>query len=177
MPSIVASSTIVASLGLFATSFILCVVAVSTPMWLDRESFGTHTRLGIVHQCWPSLSGSEYCMVAPIDQLPVAWQAAYCLMVVGMISLFGAILCSLGAWYNTHSMRIACNLGFFAACLLALATLIFPGGFSSPLVSGKAFKLPENVSVGYSYILFILSTLFAFLAELFAARIILPVHF
>eukprot|EP01137_Pigoraptor_chileana_P031219 Opistho-2@18715 len=74
---------------------------------------------------------------------------------------------SMSAMRRLRAMRPARYMGFVTSFFFALATLVFPGGFDSEYVGGKAFKLPEGTTVGYSYILFIMSTLLVFVGELF----------
>ena len=54
----------------------------------------------------------------------------------------------------------------------ALASLIFPVGFAGEPVGGEPFKLPEDATVGFAYILFIVSLLCLLAGELIAMKVV-----
>ena len=53
-----------------------------------------------------------------------------------------------------------------------LATLFFPAGFDHGGIGGTPYRLPENSSIGFSYILFILALLFIFFAEMLTLKLL-----
>ena len=56
--------------------------------------------------------------------------------------------------------------------MYCVAALVFPVTFGSTMVGGEVYKLPDNASVGTSYILFVVALIFVFAGLGFATRVI-----
>eukprot|EP01137_Pigoraptor_chileana_P031220 Opistho-2@18716 len=151
-------------------AWIMSIAAVSTPVWLNRDTMGLKTTLGLTAQCDESANGNSWCEEVKYANLPSCFRATLVLLVLGIIALAVTIMLSMSAMRRLRAMRPARYMGFVTSFFFALATLVFPGGFDSEYVGGKAFKLPEGTTVGYSYILFIMSTLLVFVGELFSGK-------
>eukprot|EP01136_Pigoraptor_vietnamica_P026675 Opistho-1_new@81978 len=151
-------------------AWIMAVASVATPVWLTRDTMGLKSSLGLTVQCDESASGRSWCDEVKYADLPSCFRGTLVLLVLGIICLALTIVLSMSSMRRLQAMRPARYMGFVTSFFFALATLIFPGGFDSDYVGGKAFKLPEGTTVGYSYILFIMATLLVFVGELFAGK-------
>lgn len=69
-------------------------------------------------------------------------------------------------------VRVCVCVWFSCHRTTAYGRLIYPTGFKGEPVGGRAYKLPENAAIGFSYILFVVALLMIFIGELFALKII-----
>eukprot|EP00729_Bicosta_minor_P017999 gene17999-25111_t len=83
-----------------------------------------------------------------------------------------ATAATIWSYISAPQLQKARWLGAVAAVVYSLASLIYPTGFKGEPVGGRAYKLPENAAIGFSYILFVVALLMIFIGELFALKII-----
>eukprot|EP00048_Salpingoeca_helianthica_P012455 m.181922 g.181922 ORF g.181922 m.181922 type:complete len:180 (-) comp15378_c12_seq7:144-683(-) len=170
------ATTSVGTATCFLSAVILSIVALATPSWIV-QNFQGQARFGLFVNCIDQRYAGEVKTVCSTpDQLPPQWRATAALLILAIMfmlvaTVFGA-LSYMRAPHLSHSKWIA----FGGSIFHSLASLIFPLGFEGEPIGGRAFKLPDQTAVGYSYAVFVVALVLIFFGQLFALKIICPGH-
>ncbi|KAL3876148.1 hypothetical protein ACJMK2_034020 [Sinanodonta woodiana] len=155
---------------LFLIADIFAIASLAHPEWIITDVAG-HMRLGLTQHCQRIYGRPEICM---FPRLSLVWMLTFILICSGIICL--TVTCSLQflSHWKRKTIKYARWIAFSAMMLFCLAAVIFPIGFAIDEIGGQPYKLPNQIQVGSSYVLFILSIFFTVISELFAGKVCLP---
>eukprot|EP00040_Diaphanoeca_grandis_P004267 m.27831 g.27831 ORF g.27831 m.27831 type:complete len:177 (-) comp15818_c0_seq1:183-713(-) len=171
MPAQVRLSNVAIAVFLCSAS-VLSIVSLASPEWIVQDLHGRVT-YGLTVTCSKPLfddSTSEL-DCGPNKNTPGAWIAALFFISVGCISLILSSVAGVAAFLKPKELKKSKWFGLTSAVCYCIATLIFPAGFNHDDIGGSVYKLPENSSIGFSYIVFIIALLFIFFAEMLTVKL------
>jgi hypothetical protein len=102
--------------------------------------------------CCRVFDGLEKKVCSVPDDFPGAWRATAALVSIGIVLLLLAFAATLWSYIDAKKLQLARWMGAIAAVVYSLASLIYPTGFKGEPVGGRAYKLPENAAIGFSYV-------------------------
>ena len=108
--------------------------------------------------------------------LTVEWAFSLIFIFCGCVCLTSALAVTIISQWERSVEKYSRWAGFFAVIFFCLAAILFPVGFSIDEIGGAPFQLPNNYTVGISYIFFVMAIWITVISELFATKICLP-HF
>ncbi|XP_071509246.1 uncharacterized protein C16orf52 homolog A-like [Diadema setosum] len=155
---------------LFFTADVFALTSLFNPMWVVSRGSGAMT-MGLISQCLTIFGRETVCM--PPTLCP-AWQAALFFIVCAIICLTTTCVMFAYSHRRQSALDYARWFSFSAMVLLCLAAIVFPMGFYVDEIGGEPYKLPSTVSVGSSYVIFLLSIVLTVVSELFAGKLCAP---
>jgi len=167
----------VAIASFLVSASVLSIVALATPEWIIQDLHGRVT-FGLSHTCYtPLFADDETVLDCTFStNSPPAWSVALFVMSIGCICLIISAITSVASFLRPKLLRQSKWMGLAASVNFCIATLIFPAGFDHDEIGGSSYKLPENASIGFSYIVFIVALLFIFFAEILTVKIAFEDH-
>ena len=160
--------------------------------WHFIWHFTGSTRIGLLRSCMTIRNKPTECFT---QSLTVEWAFSLIFIFLGCVCLTTALAVTIISQWERGVERYSRWAGFFAVIFFCLAAILFPVGFSINEIGGAPFQvslilqnyllvnsktiflqLPNNYTVGISYIFFVMAIWITVISELFATKICLP-HF
>ncbi|XP_033119047.1 uncharacterized protein C16orf52 homolog A-like [Anneissia japonica] len=155
---------------LFVVADVFAIASLVNPEWVISEDYG-NMKFGLTKQCQTIYGRKPICL--PPSLCP-EWQVTLSFIIVGVICLTATCLLLFYSLKKVEMLKIARWTAFVGMVVFCIAALIFPTGFYVEEIGGEPYKLPDSVSVGPSYIMFIMSIFLTIVSLLFAGKICLP---
>ncbi|XP_030840620.1 uncharacterized protein C16orf52 homolog A-like isoform X2 [Strongylocentrotus purpuratus] len=155
---------------LFFAADVFALTSVFNPVWVVSHGSGAMT-MGLISQCLTIFGRDTVCI--PPNLCP-AWQMTLLFIVCAIICL--TITCIMFVYSHRRITMLdhARWFSFAAIILLCLAAIIFPIGFYVDEIGGEPYKLPSTVTVGSSYVIFLISIVLMVISELLAGKLCTP---
>ncbi|XP_070580087.1 uncharacterized protein C16orf52 homolog A-like isoform X2 [Ptychodera flava] len=153
---------------LFFAADIFAIASLANPEWIITD---VAVRIGLTWQC-QTIHGREPVCTGP--NLSAEWMTTLLFILLGIICLTVTWILLIVSHWKPIVLKYARWIAFTGMVLFCLAALIFPIGFYMDEIGGQPYKLPSNVQVGSSYVLFVMSIFFTIISELFAGKVCLP---
>eukprot|EP01135_Chromosphaera_perkinsii_P006184 Nk52_evm1s442 gene=Nk52_evmTU1s442 len=147
-------------------------VATAASPWVSRQDvFGETASVSFEVVCDPAERVSpNVCLGVSISDLSTPWQFSYCAILTASFASIAVALCVFATCRSNARERFwtkrARGFSLLSCLLNSVAVIVLPGGFGYGPVGGSAYKLPEDVEIGYAYLSFIGGTFLCYMGDL-----------
>ncbi|XP_071963624.1 modulator of smoothened protein-like [Antedon mediterranea] len=161
---------VIISAILFIVADVFALASLGNPEWVISQDYGD-MKFGLTKQCQTIYGRSPICM--PPSLCP-EWKITLTFIIIGIACLTMTCFFLLYSLKKVAMLKVARWTAFVGMVVFCIAALIFPTGFYVEEIGGEPYKLPDSVSIGTSYIMFIMSIFLTIVSLLFAGKICLP---
>jgi len=154
-------------LFLLSLSFLMAILSLATHNWILIENpVNTgEVRFGLIQKCDRVHKREEFCSL--LDDRPPEWWITALLIGFSAFFQFVTFVLTLPRVFtrrmNINSgsciTRLCVVLSALSLILVSVSVVLFPAGFYMDAIGGEKFKLPDNVSFGWTYWVFYVSAL------------------
>ncbi|TRY78153.1 hypothetical protein TCAL_15334 [Tigriopus californicus] len=143
-----------------AIVLVLCVVSVSSSNWIIHEM----SKFGILQECSKIVGEPEKCWTPDFSN--TQWLLSLVGILVGCLCVTVVIILLIYSKWDDYLLPLVGSIISVGAVFVCSAALTFPLGFSHLSMESQMFHLPQDFSVGSSYVTFSLALVVLSLCQL-----------